>query len=211
MAVWLVTSGEAISRAQSEAAQPATTSDATSPTTPMPTDAREQQFAILTQAVTALCQEIAHNNARSDELTEEQARLRARVAALRRELNASQDEDERLRSKAQALEKQLREVGATLPEPPRERPQAAHPSPETAPPTKKASIEPAARAVANGTARPEPTGGDATYHVVAPGENLFRIGVTYGIDYRELASANHLDDASHIVVGQRLLIPRPTR
>jgi 2',3'-cyclic-nucleotide 2'-phosphodiesterase/3'-nucleotidase len=47
--------------------------------------------------------------------------------------------------------------------------------------------------------------------VVAPGENLFRIGVAYGIDYRELASANHIDDPSLIEVGQRLFIPRHAR
>lgn len=199
--------GSTVSRAQSDAAQPASSS----PPVAAPSDAREQQFEILTQAVTALCQEIARNNEQSEELTAERTRLRAKVASLRRELDSSEAEDERLRSRAEALEKQLREVGASLPEAPKERPRAGVAPGEAPPPTRSVSSRPKSDAVANGTPRPEPAGGDGEYHVVVPGENLYRIGMDHGIDYRELASANHLDDPSHIEVGQRIFIPRASR
>jgi lipoprotein NlpD len=45
------------------------------------------------------------------------------------------------------------------------------------------------------------------YHVVKPGENLFRIAQTYGLTYEELARANDIKDARHILVGQRIFIP----
>ena len=166
------------------------------------------QFEILTQAVTALCQEIARNNQRSQELSDESVRLRARVESLRRELANSESEDDRLRSRAEALEKQLREVGVALPETTAEPPKADGKSDQIPAPPKRAETEPEARPLASAKARPEPVGDDGAYHVVAPGENLFRIGVAYGVDYRELASANHLDNPSLIEVGQRLLIPR---
>ena len=174
---------------------------------PPSTDAREMQFEILTQAVTALCQEIARNNQRSQELSEESVRLRARVESLRRELANSESEDDRLRSRAEALEKQLREVGGALPETTAE-PRRVDVKPDPIPASPKgAAAEPEAPPLASARARPEPAGDDGTYHVVAPGENLFRIGVAYGVDYRELASANHIDNPSLIEVGQRLLIP----
>ncbi len=210
LGVWLVGWSSTLSTAQSESPQPAsaprhTTSSSTG------TDAREQQFEILTQAVTALCQEIARNNGRSEELTAEKARLRARVASLRRELTTSEDEDERLRNRAQALEKQLREVGAAVPEAPSKPPPGSVASAETAPPTRGTPAQTGDGAGANGMPRSETVGADGTYHVVAPGENLYRIGVQYGIDYRELASANRIDDPEHIEIGQRILIPRAKR
>jgi LysM repeat protein len=206
-ALWSVLCGSTVGRAQSDVAQPA----ATSPSTAAPSDAREQQFEILTQAVTALCQEIARNNERSEELTAERTRLRAKVASLRRELDGSEAEDARLRNRAEALEKQLREVGAALPEAPKEPPRASVASGEAPPPTKGVPRRPTSDTVTQGAPRPEPAGGDGEYHVVAPGENLFRIGVEHGVDYRELASANHIEDASHIEIGQRILIPRTSR
>ena len=53
--------------------------------------------------------------------------------------------------------------------------------------------------------------GRGIYHVVGRGENLFRIGKAYGIDYHELARANDIDDAAKIEVGQRVFIPGATR
>ncbi|MEA3342211.1 MAG: LysM peptidoglycan-binding domain-containing protein, partial [Chloroflexota bacterium] len=44
-------------------------------------------------------------------------------------------------------------------------------------------------------------------HVVQRGENLFRIGLHYGVTVDALAAANGLSSASHIYVGQRLVIP----
>ncbi|MGH7856765.1 MAG: peptidoglycan DD-metalloendopeptidase family protein, partial [Candidatus Binatia bacterium] len=48
-------------------------------------------------------------------------------------------------------------------------------------------------------------------HVVQRGENLFRIGKAYGIDYRDLARRNGISDPSRIEVGQEIFVPRATR
>ncbi|MDP9130332.1 MAG: LysM peptidoglycan-binding domain-containing M23 family metallopeptidase [Candidatus Binatota bacterium] len=49
------------------------------------------------------------------------------------------------------------------------------------------------------------------FHVVKPGENLFRIGKAYDVSFDELAKVNRLKDASQIYVGQKLLIPGANR
>jgi murein DD-endopeptidase MepM/ murein hydrolase activator NlpD len=49
--------------------------------------------------------------------------------------------------------------------------------------------------------------GGATYHVVKPGENLFRIGQAYDVSHEELARLNGIRDPARIRVGQRILIP----
>lgn len=49
------------------------------------------------------------------------------------------------------------------------------------------------------------------YHVVTPGETLFRIGKAYGVTHQELARINGIKDADQIRVGQRILIPGATR
>ena len=49
------------------------------------------------------------------------------------------------------------------------------------------------------------------FHVVKPGENLFRIGKAYDVSVEELAKANRLKDASQIHVGQKILIPGASR
>ena len=49
-----------------------------------------------------------------------------------------------------------------------------------------------------------------TYHVVTPGETLFRIGKAYGISYQELARVNGIKDAGQIRVGQRIFVPGAT-
>ncbi|MGH7894983.1 MAG: peptidoglycan DD-metalloendopeptidase family protein [Candidatus Binatia bacterium] len=48
-------------------------------------------------------------------------------------------------------------------------------------------------------------------HKVQPGENLYRIGKAYGVDYQELARVNGIDDPRRIEVGQRLVVPGATR
>ena len=48
-------------------------------------------------------------------------------------------------------------------------------------------------------------------HRVRPGENLYRIGKAYGVDYRELARVNGIDNVDRIEVGRRLVIPNATR
>ncbi len=55
------------------------------------------------------------------------------------------------------------------------------------------------------------TGASGVYHVVRPGENLFRIGKAYGLSYEELARVNGIKHADQIRVGQRLFIPSATR
>ena len=49
----------------------------------------------------------------------------------------------------------------------------------------------------------------AIIHIVQPGENLFRIGLRYGIDWRQIMAANNLY-STNIYVGQSLLIPGVT-
>jgi LysM repeat protein len=44
-------------------------------------------------------------------------------------------------------------------------------------------------------------------HVVAPGENLFRIALRYGVDMNELARVNGITDQRRIYSGQVLVIP----
>ena len=49
------------------------------------------------------------------------------------------------------------------------------------------------------------------YHVVKPGETLYRIGKAYDLNHAELARLNQLRDPNHIRVGQRLYIPGAAR
>ncbi len=44
-------------------------------------------------------------------------------------------------------------------------------------------------------------------HVVQPGENLFRIGLRYGVTLEDLSSANNITDAANVYAGQELVIP----
>jgi lipoprotein NlpD len=46
-------------------------------------------------------------------------------------------------------------------------------------------------------------------HVVQAGETLYGISFRYGLRYQDVAAWNHLDDASVIEVGQRLLLKPP--
>lgn len=55
------------------------------------------------------------------------------------------------------------------------------------------------------TAAPVTTG--ETIHVVAAGENLFRIGLRYGFTAQELATYNNIADVDRIYVGQEIKIP----
>jgi lipoprotein NlpD len=56
-----------------------------------------------------------------------------------------------------------------------------------------------------------PKRADGIYHIVRPGENLFRIGKAYDLSHEELARVNGLKDSSQIQVGQRIFIPGATR
>lgn len=48
-------------------------------------------------------------------------------------------------------------------------------------------------------------------HRVAPGENLYRIGLAYGVSHLELARVNDIADPDRIEVGQALRIPGADR
>jgi murein DD-endopeptidase MepM/ murein hydrolase activator NlpD len=47
------------------------------------------------------------------------------------------------------------------------------------------------------------------YHTVRRGENLYRIGLRYGVPAAEIARANRIRDVTQVSVGTRLWIPRP--
>lgn len=44
-------------------------------------------------------------------------------------------------------------------------------------------------------------------HVVQQGENLFRIGLKYGMSWEAIAQANGITDPTQVYVGQKLVIP----
>ena len=48
-----------------------------------------------------------------------------------------------------------------------------------------------------------------SYHLVAPGETLWRVARAYGLEPRTLASVNRLPSVGQLKVGQRLFIPLP--
>lgn len=52
-----------------------------------------------------------------------------------------------------------------------------------------------------------PGNGDDLYHIVAPGETLFRIALNYGTSVDAIAGANGIPYPYIIQIGQRLLIP----
>jgi chromosome segregation ATPase len=80
-------------------------------------DVRERQFEILTEAVTALRQEVSRSYAHSQQMTQENQRLRALVAALKNELVKTRSDNKAIRSQLRTVEKRLREVRSTPPEP----------------------------------------------------------------------------------------------
>lgn len=49
--------------------------------------------------------------------------------------------------------------------------------------------------------------GGGRVHVVQRGENLFRIGLRYGVSYVAIAQANGINDVNRIFAGQQLVIP----
>ena len=53
--------------------------------------------------------------------------------------------------------------------------------------------------------------GETIYHVVKPGENLFRIGKAYDVSFEELARVNGIRDPTQIRVGQRIMVPGANR
>ena len=60
-----------------------------------------------------------------------------------------------------------------------------------------------------GVLEPPPAPAEAGHvvHVVRSGENLYRIGLRYGISASAIRSANRIDDVRELKIGQRLRIP----
>lgn len=52
-----------------------------------------------------------------------------------------------------------------------------------------------------------PGGGPGVIHHVEQGENLYRIGLRYGVPAKDIARANGIRDVTNLRVGQRLYIP----
>lgn len=50
---------------------------------------------------------------------------------------------------------------------------------------------------------------NANTYIVQQEENLYRIGIKTGIDYREIAQANDIEPPYHVRVGQVLILPKP--
>ncbi len=90
------------------------------------------------------------------------------------------------------------------PSPPGGTPPPTIASPAPLVPTVASPTEPAA--TPSGAPPPPPTA-ESLVHIVQPGENLYQIGLLYGVSWQELANANGLGDVGSIQVGQALVIP----
>lgn len=79
--------------------------------------------------------------------------------------------------------------------------------PATTPePTAEPTEEPTAEATAEPTE--EPAGStEEQIHVVQAGENLYRIGLQYGISWTVLAEYNNIANPNSLIVGQEIRIP----
>jgi LysM repeat protein len=175
------------------------------------TEARDMQLEILTQAVHALQQEVARNDTRAEELLKENQRLRDEVNSLLRDLAKSREQDQRLRKRLQALEDQLREIAKAPPLAAADRLEGRDKASEVSPQARTDASKQAGGSPTGGVPRGERAQGRSPYHVVVAGDTLFRIATAYGVDYRDLARENGIEDLDHIEVGQRIFIPGATR
>jgi type IV pilus assembly protein PilF len=57
----------------------------------------------------------------------------------------------------------------------------------------------------------EAVNGDASYHVVLPQENLYRISLRYNVKMKYLMQWNNLDDPSAVVTGMKLRVKDPKK
>jgi LysM repeat protein len=167
-------------------------------------EARDKQMAILVQAVSALHQEIDRNDARSEELLEENRRLRAEVASLLSDLDKSRSEDQRLEAALQALERDLRAIRTA---PPLGDSDLAEDGEPAEAPARAPGRTASGKAKEKAPRRPK----RGVYHVTVSGDTLFGIAIEYGVDYRDLARANGIANPEHIEVGQRIFVPERTR
>lgn len=77
----------------------------------------------------------------------------------------------------------------------------------TAEPTAEATVEATVEPTAEATPTASAEAGEERVHVVQPGENLYRIGLQYGVPWTMLAEYNNLANANDIEVGQEIRIP----
>jgi LysM repeat protein len=66
---------------------------------------------------------------------------------------------------------------------------------------------PQAGSSSSGPAPTSATGTTPRTHVVEAGENLYRIGLKYGLPWQTIAEANGITDPTQVYVGQQLVIP----
>jgi LysM repeat protein len=86
-------------------------------------------------------------------------------------------------------------------------PALPEPAPEATPEETKA--EPPAPAALEAKPAPAPESeGDYEYHVVQPGENLYRLSINCGTTKEELMRLNDLKDATLVKVGAKLKVPK---
>lgn len=96
------------------------------------------------------------------------------------------------------------------------RPPTAAPSPTADAPTATATLEPPTATPEASPVPPTATpGGETessseTIHVVQAGENLYRIGLQYGLSWVIIAQYNGITDPNAITVGQEIRIPPTT-
>jgi LysM repeat protein len=78
-------------------------------------------------------------------------------------------------------------------------------APTVPPPTAEPPTPPATHDSPSAT--PTPTPGGERIHIVQPGENLYRIGLLYGLSWVAIAEYNGITDPNTITAGQELRIP----
>ncbi|MBU5355008.1 bifunctional 2',3'-cyclic-nucleotide 2'-phosphodiesterase/3'-nucleotidase [Paenibacillus silvae] len=88
---------------------------------------------------------------------------------------------------------------------------ATTPKPETNPaPTPKPEPSPAPTPKPAPAPKPQPEKpavNSKVVYVVKKGDNLYRIGLKYGVDWRVLAKANKITNVHNLKVGQKIVIP----
>jgi hypothetical protein len=142
------------SPSQPYAPPPADGGSATPPSPEPPYDPREKQIELLTDAVTALRQEIGRSYEYSQRLTQENEKLRGVVAGLRRELAKEKGGSKALREQLESLENRIRELA---PPPPLQPPNEAGGSASAAPVPNATNASPQRGAAADtGSGAPPP-------------------------------------------------------
>lgn len=86
-------------------------------------------------------------------------------------------------------------------------PPTAAPLPTETPAPVETPLPPAAEATAEPAPSTTPESAGEIIHIVQPGENLYRIGLQYGLSWAAIAEYNGITNADAISAGQELRIP----